>query len=49
MRLAVVGDFSPYTSKPLRDFIYESNQGRQIGFWPTEEKALEWLSGGDKL
>lgn len=49
MHLAVVGDFSPYTSKPLRDFIYESNQGRQIGFWPTEEKALEWLNGGDKL
>ena len=43
MRLAIVGDFSHYTSKPLRDFIYESNQGKQVGFWPTEEAALEWL------
>jgi len=43
MRLAIVGDFSHYTSKPLRDFIYESNQGTQVGFWPTEEAALAWL------
>jgi len=43
MRVAIVGDFSHYTSKPLRDFIYESNQGIQVGFWPTEEAALEWL------
>lgn len=42
-RLGIVGDFSGYTSKPLRDFIRESNQGRQICFQPTEEKALEWL------
>ena len=45
MRLSIVGDFSRYTSKPLRDFIYESNQGTQIGFWPTEEEALVWLEG----
>lgn len=43
MRLAIVGDFSHYTSKPLRDFIYESNQGTQIGFQPTVEAALAWL------
>ena len=43
MRLAIVGDFSHYTSKPLHDFIYESNQGRQVGFWPTVEAALAWL------
>ena len=43
MRLAIVGDFSHYTSKPLRDFIYESNNGKQVGFWPTVEAALEWL------
>ena len=46
MRLAIVGDFSQYTSKPLRDFIYESNQGTQVGFWPTEEAALDWLARG---
>lgn len=43
MRVAIVGDFSHYTSKPLRDFIYESNQGTQVGFQPTVEAALEWL------
>ena len=43
MRLAIVGDFSHYTSKPLRDFIYESNQGTQVGFWPTVEAAQAWL------
>ena len=43
MRLAIVGDFSCYTSKPLRDFIYESNQGPHVGFWATEEEALAWL------
>ena len=43
MRLAIVGDFSHYTSKPLRDFIYESNNGKQVGFWPTVEAALAWL------
>ena len=46
MRLAIVGDFSQYTSKPLRDFIYESNQGSHAGFWPTEEEALAWLRRG---
>ena len=43
MRLAIVGDFSHYTSKPLHDFIYESNQGTQVGFWPTVEAAQAWL------
>lgn len=43
MRLAIVGDFSGYTSKPLRDFIRESNEGRQIGFQPDEASALAWL------
>lgn len=43
MKLAVVGDFSVYTSKPLRDFIYESNQGRQVCFLSTQKEALAWL------
>ncbi len=43
MRLAVVGDFSHYTSKPLKDFISECNRGGQVGFWPDEESALAWL------
>lgn len=43
MKLAIVGDFSSYASKPLRDFIRESNEGRQICFQPDEEAALAWL------
>jgi len=40
IKFAVYGDFSKYTGKPLRDFIYESNQGRDIFFVPTEEDAV---------
>ena len=44
MKLAVVGDFSGYESKSLKDFIYESNNGNNIFFLPTEEQAIEKLS-----
>ena len=37
------GGFSGYTSKPLRDFIRESNQGRHVCFQPDEASALAWL------
>ena len=37
--IAIVGDFSGYTSKALRDFMYESNQGNRIFFLPDEEAA----------
>ena len=43
MKLGIVGDFSGYTSKPLQDFIRESNEGRQICFQPDESAALAWL------
>ena len=43
-KLAIVGDFSGYTSKPLKDFIYESNKGRDIFFVSSEEDAVEKLS-----
>lgn len=43
MRLVIVGDFSHYTSEPLKDFIYESNKGTQVGFCAAEEEALKWL------
>jgi hypothetical protein len=43
-KLAIVGDFSGYTSKPLKDFIYESNNGRDIFFVSTEIDAIEKLS-----
>ncbi|MGN7471081.1 DUF4180 domain-containing protein [Brevibacillus sp. SAFN-007a] len=44
MKLAIVGDFSVYTSKSLRDFIYESNNGNDVFFVPTEQEAMEKLS-----
>ena len=45
MRLAVVGDFSAYTSRALRDFIRESNEGSHIFFVATEQEAVLKLSG----
>ena len=39
-RIAIYGDYSHYTSKPLKDFIYESNKGHDIFFVPTEEEAI---------
>jgi len=44
-KLAIIGDFSKYTSKPLKDFIYESNNGRDIFFAATEDEAVERLCG----
>lgn len=42
-RLAIFGDFSQYTSKTLRAFMYESNRGGHIFFVETEEEALARL------
>jgi hypothetical protein len=44
-KLAVVGDYSKYTSKPLRDFIWESNRGKDIFFVSSEEEAVQKLRG----
>lgn len=43
-RLAIVGDFSKFTKKSIRDFIYESNNGKLVNFVETVEEALEVLS-----
>lgn len=43
-RIAIYGDFSHYTSKPLKDFIYESNQGRDVFFAATQEEAIAMLA-----
>jgi hypothetical protein len=43
-RIAIFGDFSHYTSKPLHDFIYESNRGRDVFFVSTEDEAVEMLT-----
>jgi len=42
-KLAIYGDYSMYTSKALRDFIYESNNGNDIYFVADEESAIEKL------
>lgn len=44
MRLAIYGDYSCYTSKPLHDFIYESNQGKTVFFLDTKEAAVQKLA-----
>ena len=49
VRLAVYGDFSRYTSKPLRDFMYESNRGRDVYFQPDAASAVEKLCGPEVL
>lgn len=44
VKLAIFGDFSGYTSKPLHDFIYESNRGRDVFFASDREDAVERLA-----
>lgn len=44
VKLAVYGDYSRYTSKPLHDFLYESNQGKDFFFVDTKEEALRRLA-----
>lgn len=44
IKAAIYGDYSHYTSKPLKDFIYESNQGRDIFFTATKEEAIQKLA-----
>ncbi|WP_103107193.1 DUF4180 domain-containing protein [Brevibacillus reuszeri] len=43
VKIAIIGDFSVYTSKSLKDFIYESNNGKDILFLPTKEQAIDML------
>lgn len=51
IKLAVWGDYSCYNSKPLRDFIYESNKGQDFFFVSDEQEAVEKLAaaGGSSL
>ncbi len=44
VRLAIVGDFTIYKSKSLKDFIYESNKGKHIFFLSDKEQAVDKLS-----
>ena len=43
-RIAIYGDYSHYTSKPLHDFIYESNKGKDVFFVGTQEEAVDKLT-----
>ena len=45
IRLAIIGDFSIYSSKSLKDFIYESNKTGQVIFVDSLESALRQFSG----
>lgn len=45
VKIAVYGDFSKYTSKPLKDFMYESNNGKDVFFQPTAALAVDKLCG----
>lgn len=47
IKTAIYGDYSKYTSKPLKDFIYESNHGKDFFFVATREEAIDRLK--DKL
>ncbi len=43
-KFAIYGDYSKYTSKPLKDFIYESNNGKEIFFVENEDEAIKMLN-----
>jgi len=43
VQLAIIGDFSKYTSKSLRDFMFESNKYGRVNFVSTFEEAKEKL------
>ena len=42
-KLAIIGDFSKYTSKSLNDFIRESNRGSLICFADDLQSALKHI------
>lgn len=42
--LAIVGDFSKFSNKSIKDFIYESNKGRQINFVGSLAEAIKVLT-----
>jgi len=48
VELAIVGDFSKYSSQSLQDFIYESNKVGRINFVSSVEEAIEALLKHEK-
>lgn len=47
-RIAIYGDYSRYTSKPLKDFIYESNKGKDVFFVSSLEEAVDFLTQSNR-
>lgn len=47
VKAAIYGDYSRYTSKPLKDFIYESNNGKDFFFTNTKEEAIRRLTAAE--
>lgn len=43
--LAIVGDYSGYASKSLKDFIYESNRGGKFLFACSIKEAMDIFGG----
>lgn len=43
VKIAIYGDYSHYTSKPLKDFIYEANLGKDFFFTADQEEAIQKL------
>jgi hypothetical protein len=44
VKIAIIGDFSGYSSKSLKDFIYECNNGNAIFYLPNQQQVIEKLS-----
>lgn len=44
VQLTIIGDFSDLTSQSIKDFMYESNQGRQVNFVSSLTEAMNKLS-----
>ncbi len=42
-RLAIIGDFTKFTSRNLQDFIRESNKGNRVFFMSDFNEAMEKL------
>lgn len=43
-KIAIFGDYSDFTSKPLHNFIWESNRGHDTFFPTTEREAVSLLA-----
>ncbi|NQX39915.1 DUF4180 domain-containing protein [Pedobacter steynii] len=43
VQLVIIGEFSKYPGKSIRDFIYESNKGKIVNFLPTIAVAKDKL------